>query len=118
MQPGVHDFPPLTRGDTETLGVILQDQSVFSQQAARGALKSGDVVRWIVTIPGKPDLVKSTEAGGGLNLKLATAYVSWALSAADWTALAGPGPFAYRVRVNRASGEVQTYLKGNLSVDG
>lgn len=117
MQPGTYDFPPLTRGDTETLGVILQDQSLFTQEITL-ALKAGDEVRWIVSLPGKPDLVKSTTSGGGLTLSLTNAYVSWAFTDADWTALTGSEGFAYRIRVIRPGGVVQTYLKGLLRVEG
>lgn len=117
MQPGVYDFPPLTRGDTETLGVILHDQDSFTQQISSG-IKAGDLVEWRVSIPGASDLVKTTEADGGLDLDLPDSRVAWAVTAEDWAALTGAGPFPYRIRVKRSTNEVRTYLKGILRVEG
>lgn len=116
MQPGIYDFPPLTRGDTEVLGVILHDQDSFTQQITPG-IKAGDTVRWIVSIPGTSDLVKTTESGGGLVLDLPDTRIAWTITAADWAAMAGAGPFPYRIRVTSAGGAVRTYLKGTLRVE-
>lgn len=116
MQPGIYDFPPLTRGDTEVLGVILHDQDSFTQQISPG-IRAGDLVEWIVSVPSGSDLVKTTSTDGGLYLDLPDSRVAWAVAAADWAALTGKGPFLYRIRVTSADGAVRTYLKGTLRVE-
>lgn len=117
MRPARYDWPPLTRGDTETLAVILKEQDLFTLRIRRIDLSEpGLVVRWIVKGPGMADLVRTTETGGGLDVDLTKSEVSMVL-AADATAALPPG-CTYAVIVVRDGPTVSTHLVGFMPVEG
>lgn len=114
MGPVSHDFPPLVRGDSETLTVFLAVQDTVTGEISLAPL-TGATVEWRILRPGLPDYLRSTATDGGLVLTAADARVDWAITSADWTALPG-GTYQYRVRVTYAAGGPKTYLIGTLTI--
>jgi hypothetical protein len=114
MQPAQYDFPPLTRGDSEKLSLILKQRDLFTQQISLLPV-AGATVTWTIKKSGGQDLVKSTGMNGGLTLTANASRLDWVLTALDWTALPG-GSYPYRIRIAFSDGTVVTYMKGTLTV--
>lgn len=108
-----YNFPTFYRGDSRRLAFIAKRRALFSGQISLLPL-AGARITWTVRRPGQPDLVKSTDAGGGLTLDAVRSRVEWPISPTESQSLsAGANP--YRVRATFLDGEVETLLSGTIT---
>ena len=113
MQPAVHNFDPITRGDSETLAIGLVDHDEATGQDTIPNL-AGAQVEWRLRAAGEADIVL-TVASNELSLDAATGWITWEISASRSATLKAIS-YNYRIRLTFANGEVRTYLAGTLPV--
>lgn len=113
MQPLRHDFPTLTRGDTETLVVIFKQMTLVDGEVSARFL-TGYTATWTVKRPGTTDLTMTSAAGGKIVLDPVDASLTWVLSAVDTAAL-GLGANPYLIRLSGPDGDVSSELTGTIT---
>ena len=111
MNVPLYDFPPLIRGDSAALGVVLKRRGLFNRAVTIQPLAPGDEVRWTLSPPGASAIVRSSK-DGSLSLNRATGAASFKLDPAQTQAL--PDSTPYRLRIYFANGDVKTWLEGKL----
>jgi len=111
MTAPLYDFPPLIRGDSAALGVVLKRRGLFNRAVTIQPLAAGDEVRWTLSPPGASAIALSSK-DGSLSLNRATGAASFKLDPAQTQAL--PDSTPYRLRVHFANGDVKTWLEGKL----
>jgi hypothetical protein len=112
MQRGFYNFPPVIRGDTRVLTLILKRKDILTLRRERMETPAGTVLTWTVKRAGSDDLVKAATAGATVG----AGAMTWPMTEEETQSLpAASNP--YRVRLKLPDGTVTTILSGFIPAE-
>jgi len=120
MTPVVSGFT-LRRGDTPSLGLILEGQHVASNEIVP-LPQPGHVVVWTIGWPGASRTCRTDAATSDPTHRLSvdprTRAIAYPVTAADVATLIGSAVAPYAVQLIESDGRTTTYLVGTINAEG